>query len=145
MEKLTVYARRYSGTLIRYDLPGQENPFALSPHEIRRTRVIASRISDRERDWFLERGQSAPWGDVEPDADLSGADPVHQDGVYDRADALYQHFRAEAPRGINIAKISKGLHLKRPALVPLVDSHVQQVSPACSAGRPATPRARVPP
>jgi hypothetical protein len=125
-EKLVAYASRYSATLIRYDLAGQDDPFALSHDEVRRTRRIASRISDRERDWFVERGQSAPWTHVDANADLGDADPGHEGGLYDWADALYQHFRTDAPRNVNMAKISKVLHLKRPALVPLLDSHLER-------------------
>jgi hypothetical protein len=125
-ERLAAYASRYSSTLIRYDLAGQDEPFTLSRDEVRRTRKIASRISDRERDWFVERGQTAPWTQVEADADLGDADPEQEGGLYDRADALYQHFRSEAPRNVNMAKISKVLHLKRPALVPLLDSHLER-------------------
>jgi hypothetical protein len=125
-EKLVAYASRYSGTLLRYDLAGQDDPNALPPEEVERTRVIASRISHRERDWFVERGQNAPWTDVQPDADLGHADPGDEGGLYDHAEALYQHFRTNAPRNVNMAKISKVLHLKRPALVPLLDSHLER-------------------
>jgi hypothetical protein len=125
-ERLAAYAGRYSATLVHYDLAAQNDSFALSPDEVRRTRKIASRISDRERDWFLERGQSAPWAHTDPSADLGDADPGHEGGLYDRANALYQHFRTDAPRNVNMAKISKVLHLKRPALIPLLDSHLER-------------------
>lgn len=61
---------------------------------------------------------------VSPNADLGDADPGEQGGGYDQGEALYQHFRSDAPRGINVAKISKVLHPKRPALVPILDSHL---------------------
>ena len=125
-ERLVAYAGRYSATLIRYDLAAQDDPFSLSRDEVRRTRKIASRISDRELAWFLERGQSAPFTHVDPDADLGDADPGHEGGLYDRADALFEHFRSDAPRNVNMAKISKVLHLKRSALVPLLDSHLER-------------------
>jgi hypothetical protein len=124
--RLVSYASRYSATLIRYDLAGQDDPCALSRDEVRRTRTIASRISNRELDWFVDRGQSAPWPAVDADAYLGDADPAQKAGLYDRADALYQHFRSDAPRNVNMAKISKVLHLKRPALVPLLDSHLER-------------------
>jgi hypothetical protein len=123
-DQLAIYANRYGGTLLHYDLADPVDPFALSAEDIRRTRKIASRISDRELAWLLERAQSAPWKDVAPDADLGDADPGAGGGLYDQADALYQHFRTDAPRGVNIAKISKVLHPKRPALVPILDSHL---------------------
>lgn len=123
-EQLVSYAERYGGTLLHYDLADPGAPFALSAEDIQRTRKIASRISNRELAWLLERAQTAPWRDVAPDADLGDADPGEEGGLYDRADALYQHFRTAAPRGVNIAKISKVLYPKRPALVPILDSRV---------------------
>ncbi|MGR6967020.1 DUF6308 family protein [Geodermatophilus sp. URMC 61] len=122
--RLTAYASAYSGTLLRYDLAGQDDPDTLSSDDVQRTRKIASRISNRERDWFLDRAQTAPWNDVEPEADLGDADPGEAGGLYDRADALYRHFSSDAPRNVNTAKISKVLHLKRPGLVPVLDSHL---------------------
>jgi len=125
-ERLVDYAHEYAGKLVRYDLAGRGAPDSLSRTEVERTRVIASRISNRERDWFLQRGQDAPWTEVDADADLDRADPADEHGVYDKANALYEHFRADAPRGVNMAKISKVLHLKRPALIPLLDSHLER-------------------
>lgn len=39
-------------------------------------------------------------------------------------DLLYTHFRSSSPRGIGGAKVSKVLHLKRPAAFPILDSHL---------------------
>lgn len=120
---MRAYADR-ARTLTGYDLAGQQDPFSLSRAEVVRTRVIASRINNRELSWFLERGETAPWCDLELDVDLADADPEHKDGLYDRADGLYRHFQGGRPRGVNTAKISKVLHLKRPALFPILDSHL---------------------
>lgn len=125
-ERLAAYAGRHAKTLRLYDLAGGGEPNALTADEVERTRVIASRISNRERDWFVARAVDAPWNNVSPDADLGDADPAVQDGLYGRVNALFEFFRSEAPRGVNMAKISKVLHLKRPALIPLLDSHLER-------------------
>ncbi|MEU2349876.1 DUF6308 family protein [Modestobacter sp. NPDC049651] len=125
-ERLVTYALRYAATLRRYDLGGSGDPSTLSAEDVARTRVIASRISHRERDWFVARGRSAPWADVPLAADLGDADPALEGDLYDRLGALYEHFRVDAPRNVSMAKISKVLHLKRRALVPVLDSHLEQ-------------------
>jgi len=123
LERLKIYAARVR-TLTEYDLAGQGDPSRLARAEVVRTRVIASRISNHELMWFLERSRTARWSDVEPDADLRDADPGREAGLYDRAEALYGHFRTAAPHGVSGAKISKVLHLKRPSLFPILDSHL---------------------
>ena len=58
------------------------------------------------------------------EAQLVDADPHVSGELYDRAEALYDHFRTAAPRHVGVAKISKVLHLKRPGLFPILDSKV---------------------
>ncbi|MEV8026829.1 DUF6308 family protein [Cellulosimicrobium funkei] len=122
--ELSEYARRYDGTVSKYDLRGSGDPDVLTPEEVARTRIIASRISNTESAWFVERGGSAPWGGVPADARLADADPADNDGLYAAATALYEHFRLAAPRRVAVAKIHKVLHLKRPGLIPILDSHL---------------------
>lgn len=124
--RLHRYAERLKKTLIRYDLAAQEDAFRLTSADVQRTRRLASRISNKELAWFLQRAESATWSDVPADSDLRNADPSQTNGLYDRMDDLYVHFRATAPRRIRGAKISKVLHLKRPALFPILDSHVER-------------------
>ncbi|MFE5290842.1 DUF6308 family protein [Isoptericola sp. NPDC056618] len=122
--QLSEYARRYGGTLTKYDLGGSSDADVLTADEVTRTRTIASRISAAESAWFVERGRSAPWSEVPADANLGDADPAEPDGLYAAAIALYEHFRAAAPKGVATAKIHKVLHLKRPALIPILDSRL---------------------
>lgn len=119
------YARRWR-TLQTYDLPGPGDPNSLGMEEVVRTRVISSRISVREAQWLLQRAEDAPWVDVPYDADLRDADPAELGGLYDRMEALYMHFRTDSPRGLGVAKVSKVLHLKRPAAYPILDSHLMK-------------------
>lgn len=106
----------------RYDLPGPGDPNVLTAAEVVRTRVVRSRIGNKEVDWFVEQARSAPW--VEPGSDLRDADPAEREGLYDAMTALYAHFMDARPRGVSHAKVSKVLHIKRPALFPILDQHV---------------------
>lgn len=87
LERLRRYAARVR-TLTQYDLAGQGDPDHLTQAEVVRTRIIASRISNEEVGWFLERSATAGWSDVEPNADLGDADPDEAAGLYDRAEEL---------------------------------------------------------
>ncbi|WP_198958268.1 MULTISPECIES: DUF6308 family protein [Amycolatopsis] len=106
----------------RYDLPGPGDPYLLTPAEVIRTRVVRSRIGGREVDWFVEQAKDAPW--VAPGSDLRDADPGTRGGLYDAMTSLYRHFMDARPRGVSHAKVSKVLHVKRPALFPILDQHV---------------------
>lgn len=122
--ELSEYGRRHHGTVTRYDLGGAGDSLALTTEEVARTRIIASRISNSQCEWFVERAVTAPWGDVPVDASLVDADPGDHYGLYDAAVALHGHFSAAAPAGVAVAKIHKVLHLKRPGLFPILDSHL---------------------
>ncbi|WP_235683317.1 DUF6308 family protein [Mycolicibacterium fluoranthenivorans] len=119
LERLERYPSR---TPTVYDYPGPGHPSEISLDEIRRTRAVSSRISTREGEWFILRATTAPWTCTE--ARLQEADPGESDGIYDAMEGLYQHFAASAPRGVNIAKVSKVLHLKRPTQFPILDSRL---------------------
>lgn len=123
--RLVHYAEFYGKTMRRYDFAGNlEDPNILTREVVRSTRVIGSRISDKQVGWFVQRARSAPWHAVSPTADLYAADPADVGGAYDAADALYRHFRSPSQRGIRTAKVSKVLHLMRPELVPVLDSRL---------------------
>lgn len=112
-----------SKTPKRYDLP----PCALGPvthEEIVRTRAVSSRISKAEGEWFQEVSQAWDWTAIPQDASLIDADAEEAGGLYDLASHMYGHFWSARRPGVNVAKISKVLHLKYPALVPILDSHL---------------------
>ncbi|WP_277371908.1 DUF6308 family protein [Rhodococcus rhodochrous] len=111
-------------TVTRYDLPGPGPAAAITADEIARTHKVRSRISHAQRDWFIRTALDAPWAAVPTAAQLADADPNISGELYDRAEALYDHFRTAAPRHVGIAKINKVLHLKRPGLFPILDSKV---------------------
>jgi hypothetical protein len=135
--ELAEYGRQHYGTVARYDLPGAGDPLMLSAEEVTRTRVIKSRISRAQSNWFVSRSTSAPWDGVPFDAKLADADPNLDGGLYAAADALYEHFRSIAPVGVAGGKVHKVLHLKRPGLVPILDSHLVRsyAKPAADAAR----------
>lgn len=111
-------------TVARYDLPGPGALEEITADEIARTHKVRSRISHAQRDWFIHTAVDAPWEAVPIEAQLVDADPNVSGQLYDRAEALYDHFRTAAPRQVGVAKISKVLHLKRPGLFPILDSKV---------------------
>ncbi|MDP9433389.1 MAG: DUF6308 family protein [Actinomycetota bacterium] len=86
--------------------------------------MIASRISEVELQWFLERAETAPWDGVDPALRLADLDPAGAPEQYEAAVKLYDHFREPRRPGVSMAKISKVLHVKRPQLVPILDSRL---------------------
>jgi len=124
VEVLLAYAQRLGKTVRRYDAPGPGLPDVLTGEEVTRTRVIASRISNAERAWFLNRARTAPWVDVDPQLRLADLDPEDDSQQYEAAVRLYDHFREPRRAGVAVAKLSKVLHLKRPHLVPILDSQL---------------------
>lgn len=52
--------------------------------------------------------------------------------------SLYDHFAAAAPKGVNMAKISKVLHLKRPTQFPILDSRLVRLYKEAAAREVAT-------
>jgi hypothetical protein len=120
----------YSGrsrTLLGYDLAGTGDPVTLTQDEVKRTRIIASRVTNEECARFLKRARNAPWGDVSTDSDLACADPAWRGGIFDKAAALYWHFTAPHEVGIGPAMVHKVLHLKRPLLYPVLDRLVRRL------------------
>src|SRR5207245_87284 len=119
--------RDYSGrtkTLDRYDLAPAGDPGLLADDEIRRTWIVASRISADERARLVIRAATAPWHDVPADSELAAADPAERDGLFDKAAMLYHHFAVPHQRGIGRSKIHKVLHLKRRGLYPVLDRNL---------------------
>jgi hypothetical protein len=122
LERLERYPAR---TPKVYDYPGPGEPSVISGDEIARTRAVSSRISHVEGEWFTNLARTAPWTPV--DGDLRDADPAEAGGFYDAMLNLYNHFAASAPKGVNLAKISKVLHLKRPTQSPILDSRLVKI------------------
>ena len=116
------------GTVAHYDLGGLD----------RRTRAADDRgsLADLGRMLFLDPqltgfdaqkllAMQAPalWAAIAVEADLADADPAQADGLYDAAVAVYESYTALLE--IASAKATKLLHLKRPALFPIVDAELR--------------------
>jgi len=121
--RISRYLTEHARTVRRYDMTAGTYP-AVNAELIAATRVLSSRISFDQEEWFIERAADAPWHLVPIDADLSAADPCAIGGLYDHASALFAHFRNAAPSGVKAAKIYKVLHLMRPQLYPILDSRL---------------------
>ncbi len=124
LSTLAAYAHRYGKTLRVYDYAGAGDPAVLTMEEIARTRVIASRISHAEARWLLRRSEDAPWPAISADADLRDAGPGGDGSAYWPALDLWKHLYSDRPSGFSTAKLHKVLHLKRPALYPILDSRL---------------------
>ncbi|HLT09795.1 MAG TPA: hypothetical protein VK028_03185 [Micromonosporaceae bacterium] len=72
----------------------------ITADEIARTHKVRSRISHAQRDWFIRTAAGPPWAAVPIEAQLIDADPNISGELYDRAEALYDHFRTAAPRHV---------------------------------------------
>lgn len=133
---------RLRRTLQEYDLPGPGDPTSITSEEAgRRTRRIASRVSNAQADWFARRSTEpevvAAMEKVPVGAALADANPVVEGGLYDQADALYAAFSSDRPAYVGIGKLHKVLHIKRPALIPILDERLRRLyrTPARDWGR----------
>lgn len=109
-------------TPARFDYPPRGDFGTITPDEIRRTRYVSSRISHAQGDYFIASAADAPW--IASNADLADADPDVRGGLFDQMSDLYWHFTGNAPNGIAFAKVHKVLHVKYPAVFPLLDSRL---------------------
>lgn len=109
-------------TPLAFDLQCSGEPGQLTVDEVMRTRKVSSRMSHAEATLFVQVSATAPW--VKDGADLGEADPQEADGLFSGMARLYWHFEERMPRGVSIAKISKVLYLKFPALYPILDTHL---------------------
>ena len=122
-QALAVFRSYRIKTVDVYDLKGAGSPNVITLEEAARTRAVSSRLSNQHAAWFVARSQTAPW--PHPDADLADADPSESGGLYDQMNACYSHFYSDRPRKVDIGKISKVLHIKRPKLFPILDTEVR--------------------
>ncbi|MBM0255478.1 DUF6308 family protein [Micromonospora sp. 4G55] len=117
------YCHRHGRTIRAYDWLAGTHP-VLTPELIKVTRSpwMGSRISREQEYHLLRLSETAPWDDVPVHAHLRDADPMRDDGLYNRALGLYRHFLQDRPRALGHAKVSKALHLVRPGLFLILDS-----------------------
>lgn len=117
------YANRHGRTVREFDLAGLDcGANEVCIQEIKRTRIIASRVSNEQATAMLS---DAEWSHVPQSARLEEANPDVRGGVYDHMLSLYEPLLEI--RGVGHAKASKLLHLKRPALFPILDSKLMSL------------------
>lgn len=146
LQGIEKYLSDHNETVKHFDLLAGSSPDELTPELIKATRSpwMNSRISYKQEDWFLETARAAPWSAISVGADLCDADPLAVDGLYDRAETLWDWFWEGRPKGVAVAKISKVLYLMRPALFPILDRRLvdkyssasRAISSALAARRP---------
>jgi hypothetical protein len=138
IDAVSRYLVEHTSTILNFDLADIDRS-TVHAELVRRTRRpwMNSRISDAERDWLVDRARTAPWDLVDVRAELIGADPLVEGGLYDAALDLWNHFASDAPKRVATAKISKVLHLTRPHLYPILDSRLMSFydEPARTAAR----------
>ena len=107
----------------RIDVGDPSQPASFGEPDLRLANRGGARISAAQIAAILQRRAAIerPLGAIAPDASLSGeASPVPWLPLRQLFDAF-----AEIP-GVGFAKMTKALHPKRPALIPLLDSIVQK-------------------
>jgi hypothetical protein len=120
------YAHNYGRTIRHYDLAVPGDLDVLTAEEAWRSRFIHSRLTYQERDEIVDRATDARWASVPAGADLSDADPTSPGGLFSKAADLYWTFTwPERIRGVRVAKVHKILHLKRPAMYPILDDRLR--------------------
>lgn len=127
------YARRYDGTVLWYDLAGDEHGHpgpggaaeplnAVTLADIGRLVIINAGLRAEDVAQLLDAGLAKEFSAVSPAARLEECEPGGS--LYSAATLLYDLFRLP---GIGGVKRSKLLHLKRPWLIPIYDTHVHRI------------------
>lgn len=115
----------YPGNTVRYyDCAGTPRPERSTAQRVTlsdlgRITLMNPKVSGADAAALLELEVAEDvWAAVPPDANLADADPAVPGGLYDAALALHDAHRL---RSVSLGKIGKLLHLKRPALFPVLD------------------------
>jgi hypothetical protein len=106
-----------------YEAYGSSGPASFDESDLRRANRGGARISAAEIAAILERRAEIEraLGEVDPDASLAGA---ASSIPWIPLTRLFDAF-ADI-RGVGFSKMTKALHRKRPALIPMLDSVVQE-------------------
>lgn len=131
---LSGFATEHAGTVLLYDLAGDQDGFpgaggAAEPvnrvtlADIGRLVVINARLQADDVPLLLSVDADAAFQAVPPAARLENCTPGSS--LHEAATCLYGLFKALP--NIGRAKRSKLLHIKRPWLIPISDTHVERV------------------
>ncbi len=121
--RLASYALNHERTVLQYDLGTSVPTNQITTAEISRTRAVSSRVSDQEGQQLIHTCNQVALilAGIPPAAHIRDAGPAVHGGLFDQALAVFNQLLAP---GIRYAKVSKILHLKRPHLFPILDSHL---------------------
>lgn len=126
---LSHYVRSHSTTVKRFDgtlLSGSVQN-EVDERLVAATRIMNSRISRTEVQWFVQHAQGAPWDLIEGVNNLAEIDACRASSRWDDVTAFFRYFRDGAPSGIASSKIHKVLHRVRPGLFPILDRRLQSL------------------
>ncbi len=103
-----------------YDSQGGSSPSTFDQSDLKRANRGGARISAAEQAAILERRGRIERAlrAIEPEASLAA-----RDVPWDELARLFDAFAGI--RGVGLSKMTKALHPKRPALIPMLDSVVQ--------------------
>jgi hypothetical protein len=141
-ERATAYATQHSATVLYYDLAGDpqgtpgpdvDNGSAtqISLSDLGRLVVFNARLGANDVPALLEADLAGTWEPSVLPVDARLEDCLPGSQLEAAATAAYQRLRGLP--GIGRAKRSKLLHLKRPWLVPVIDSRVDPLWAAAAA------------
>ena len=124
-EMLLAYGKKYALTVAHYDHGGQDPANRVTLADIGRLVLIDARLRGQDVGRLINAADEATWAAIPPEAsflDLA-PDPTAAT-VYQSASALYARLTPPGG-GVQMTKATKLMHLKRPHLVPIVDSVAQ--------------------
>jgi len=104
-----------------YDLGGESPSDRVTLEDLGRMVAIAAELTADDAHCLMTDGQRVRW--IEPGHSLIEAEPGSD--IFERASQLFNDL--DALPNIGHAKASKLLHIKHPALIPILDSEVEGV------------------
>jgi hypothetical protein len=116
------YAKKHWRTIRDYDFGISGDPDVLTADEAWRTHTIRSHLTRDQCAVLVERASTARWSTVAADADLASSAPGTD--PFKASSELYWHFSDPRMKGFQRPKLHKVLHVKRPFLFPILDSHL---------------------
>lgn len=122
---LRAYGDKHSQTVAYYDHGGQDSPNAVTLADIGRLVVINARLSGNDVGRLIQAVDADTWSALPLDASFLDLpeDPSSSD-IYQKASDIYA-LLTPPRRGVQMTKATKLMHLKRPQLMPIVDSVAQ--------------------
>jgi len=133
-EHFTTYARRHAATVREYDLRHDPEPNIVTVTDLGRMILINARLTGDDAATLLELANPphSDWTRFETGVSITEpiADPADS-SAGSLWNAMQHQYTVLDKEGLGHAKITKLLHLKRPALFPIIDSFVRSFYRDC--------------